>query len=196
MNSLSLEQLEHLDQKGWVSLELSELWLELKRHADHLEHQQQFEPAAIKTPLSLDQSQFIRNDLIHWINSDTEIKAEKKFYEQMKLFMDQIKNFFRISLDHFEMHYAIYPPNHFYQRHSDQKLENNKRHFSFVYYLNQNWSPHFGGELVGYQGHTSEIQFRLIPQGGTIIIFKSDIEHEVKKSISNRFSVTGWMRTL
>jgi SM-20-related protein len=195
MISLTLEQLEHLDQKGWIFLQVPELWLALFKQAQALQGDHQFKPAEIKSSLSTDLSQLIRNDLIHWVKDDTSISAEKLFNEQINFMMYQIKDYFRIGLDHFEAHYALYPQNHFYQRHSDQKKENNKRQFSFVYYLNQQWKPEYGGELVGYQGATDEKMFGVFPQGGTLALFKSDIEHEVCLSNTARFSITGWMRT-
>lgn len=195
MISLTLEQLEHLDQQGWVFLQIPELWQGLLKQATTLQCGNQFKPAEIKTSLSSDQSQLIRNDLIHWVKDDTSIAAEKLFNEQINLMMYQIKDYFRIGLNHFEAHYAIYPQSHFYQRHSDQKKENNKRQFSFVYYLNQEWKPEYGGELVGYHGDTHERKFGVFPYGGTLALFKSDIEHEVCISNSARFSITGWMRT-
>lgn len=195
MISLTLEQLEHLDQKGWVFLQVPELWRSLLMQAQTLRGNNQFKPAEIKTSLAPDQSQLIRNDLIHWVKDDTSVPAEKIFNEQINLMMYQIKDYFRIGLRHFEAHYAIYPQGHFYQRHSDQKKENNKRQFSFVYYLNQDWKSEYGGELVGYQGLTDEKMFGVFPYGGTLALFRSDIEHEVCISNSARFSITGWMRT-
>ncbi len=195
MNSLTLEQLDHLDQQGWLLLQIPELWLDLFKQALILQKNSQFTPAEIKSTLSVDQTRLIRNDLIHWIKSDSPVPAEKIFNECMNSMMYQIKDYFRIGLDHFEAHYALYPQNHFYQRHSDQKKENNKRQFSFVYYLNADWKAEFGGELVGYIRKTTEKQFSTFPHGGTLILFKSNIEHEVSLSHSARFSITGWMRT-
>lgn len=195
MISLTLEQLEHLDQKGWLFLQIPELWPGLLKQAQTLLSDHQFTPAEIKNSLSADQSQLIRNDLIHWVKDDTSIPAEKTFNQQINRMMYQIKDYFRIGLNHFEAHYAVYPQGHFYQRHSDQKKENNKRQFSFVYYLNQQWKPEYGGELVGYQGDSPERLFGVFPYGGTLALFKSDIEHEVCISNSARFSITGWMRT-
>jgi SM-20-related protein len=195
MNRLTLEQLEHLDHKGWAFLQIPELWPSLLQQAKALKDHQQFKPAEIKTSLPLDQSKLIRNDLIYWVKPETHLPTEKIFIEQINFMMYQIKDYFRIGLDHFEAHYALYPQSHFYQRHSDQKKENNKRQFSFVYYLNPEWKPEYGGELVGYKGASDEIEFSVFPYGGTLALFKSDIEHEVRISNSARFSITGWMRT-
>ncbi len=195
MNSLTLAQLEHLDQNGWAFLQIPQLWPALLKQAQALQGDNQFKPAEIKATLTTEQSQLIRNDLIHWVKDDTTVPAERIFNEQVNFMMYQIKDYFRIGLNHFEAHYAIYPQGHFYQRHSDQKKENNQRQFSFVYYLNQDWKPEYGGELVGYQGATDEKKFQVFPHGGTLALFKSDIEHEVCISNSARFSITGWMRT-
>jgi SM-20-related protein len=195
MNSLTLEQLDHLDQKGWVLYEMPNLWQKLFEQAQSLQNLNQFKPAEIKNSITQGQSQLIRNDLIHWLKDDTAVEYEEIFNKQIDHLMTQIKNYFRIGLDHFEAHYAVYPQNHFYQRHSDQKKENNKRHFSFVYYLNPKWRPEYGGQLIGYLGNTSQQLFEVFPIGGTLALFKSDLEHEVRPSHATRFSITGWMRT-
>lgn len=195
MISLTLEQLELLDHQGWLFLQIPDLWHSLLQRVQRLEALEEFKSSAIQAGLSLDQSQTIRNDLIHWVKDDTTIEAEKLFNEQINRMMYQIKDYFRIGLSEFEAHYALYPQGHFYQRHSDQKKEDNRRQFSFVYYLNPHWTPENGGELVGYQGESGEKLFGVFPYGGTLALFKSDIEHEVCISNSARFSLTGWMRT-
>ncbi|MBC7753415.1 MAG: 2OG-Fe(II) oxygenase [Moraxellaceae bacterium] len=195
MKSLSLEQLEHLDQNGWICMQIPDLWLKLFNLARTLFHENQFEPARIKSFARPDPTPIIRNDLIHWLTGDTTLDAEIIFNQHINMTMNQLKDYFRIGLDHFEAHYAHYGPGKFYQRHSDQKKEDNKRQFSFVYYLNPEWKPEFGGELVAYRAETNEKKLSVLPDGGTFILFKSDIEHEVCPSKVERFSISGWMRT-
>ena len=195
MKSLSLEQLVHLDQSGWICMQIPNLWLNLSHHARTLFHENQFEPARIKFFAGPDTTPLIRNDMIHWLSGAPTLDAEIIFNEHINMTMNQLKDYFRIGLDQYEAHYAHYAPGKFYQRHSDQKKEDNKRHFSFVYYLNPDWKPEFGGELEVYHGETNQIKLSVLPVGGTFILFKSDIEHEVCTSKAERFSISGWMRT-
>ena len=195
MKSLTLEQLEQLDQSGWICIQIPDLWLKLFNHSRTLLVGNHFEPARIKSPPVSGLSLSIRNDLVHWVEPGTTVEAEEIFNQQVHFTMNQLKDYFRIGLDHFEAHYAFYAPGNFYQRHSDQKKEHNKRQFSFVYYLNPDWEPEFGGEIRGYQAQTNLEKFNVFPFGGTFILFKSDIEHEVCESKKERFSISGWMRT-
>ncbi len=195
MKSLTLEQLKSLDREGWLCFQLPDLWLRLRDQAQILCQQDQLKFSEIKTSHPNHDSQLIRNDLVCWLSSDTVVASEKKFSQYINLWMSEIKNYFRIGLDHFEAHYALYPADHFYLRHSDQKKEQNQRQFSFVYYLNASWKNTQGGELVGYHGSSKLQKFNVKPQGGSLVIFKSDIEHEVLASHADRFSISGWMRT-
>jgi SM-20-related protein len=60
-----------------------------------------------------------------------------------------------------------------------------------VFYLNADWQEGNGGELVIYNGESgvSIIQ----PELGTLVLFLSEIEHEVLPTHRDRKSVTGWM---
>ena len=199
-NRLKLEHLEALDQSGWVQIQVDQFWNPLLIQAQHLLKNNAFIKSEIKG-LNADSkikqnssTEQIRNDIIHWIEKSTLIQAEINLNHFLMLLKNDLKNYFRIGLDDFETHYAIYDKNHFYQRHSDQKIVNNKRIFSFVYYLNYDWKTENGGQLVGYQDNSDQEIFKIQPEAGCLIIFKSQIEHQVLPSHSPRYSVTGWFR--
>lgn len=182
---------EMLETNGWALIEFAPgLAQSLREKAFQHYQNQDFKPAA----LAQSQNQQIRNDQIFWLESETHDPAEKKTLQIITNYMQEIKNYFRLPLTHFECHYACYPASHYYQKHSDQKNHGNKRYFSFVIYLNDHWSDQDGGQLVGYDSSQKEI-FRLAPRIGTMILFRSDIIHEVLPSKKERFSLTGWMRT-
>ncbi len=138
----------------------------------------------------------IRNDSTFWLDLKTENLTEA---ENLTLFsLDQLseylKNYFRISLTAIECHYAYYEPGNFYKRHRDSTQLNNQRIFSFVIYLNSSWNEHDGGELLGYENDSESILFKIKPEMGQMIIFKSHIEHEVLTTHRSRMSLTGWVR--
>ena len=180
-----------LETNGWALIEFDRILAQSLREKAVARYQNRdFKPAS----LAQLQNQKIRNDQIFWLEAETHDAAEKKTLHLIKDYMQAIKDYFRIPLRDFECHYACYPAEHFYQKHSDQKLQDNKRYFSFVIYLNDSWLDTDGGQLVGYDSDQKEI-FRLLPTLGTMILFRSDIIHEVLPSKKERFSLTGWMRT-
>jgi SM-20-related protein len=190
---LTLEQLERLESAGWVSLHFSDLWEGLYQVALNLSLEKKFKSALIKDKVT---TEIIRNDVTYWLDEKTESLCEKKFLNLIESIKSELQNYFRLSLSNFETHYAIYDKDQFYKRHSDQKKTDNKRAFSFVYYLNKNWAPSNGGQLIGYLEDSENELFKIQPEAGTFILFKSDIEHQVLTSHAPRFSVTGWIRTL
>jgi SM-20-related protein len=109
-------------------------------------------------------------------------------------------NFLRVELSRalflplrdFESHFAIYPPGTFYKRHRDNFQKQNHRLLSLVLYLNENWSPEQGGTLRIYP--EAEEPKDVEPIGGRLVIFRSDLEHEVLPCHAPRYSITGWMR--
>lgn len=141
-----------------------------------------------------DSSLQIRNDETFWLDaknpdlSDT----EKEFLTFLDFLRHELRNHFRVSLSEFECHFAFYDKGHYYQKHRDITSTNNKRIFSFVLYLNENWQDLDGGHLIGFD--QDKIIFQIKPEMGSLIIFRSDLEHEVKPTRRGRFSVTGWFR--
>lgn len=138
----------------------------------------------------------IRNDVIYWLDptQNTLTENERTVLKKIDFLRQQLKNYFRIALDEFECHYAHYQKGHYYQRHLDTTSINNKRFFSFVIYLNSDWSEQDGGQLLGY--HEDEVLFSLKPELGNMILFRSDLPHEVLPTQKDRLSLTGWFRKL
>jgi SM-20-related protein len=91
------------------------------------------------------------------------------------------------------MHYAVYPPGKFYQKHLDSFQGSNRRKISFVLYLNQDWQTEQGGQLRLY---LEDDQIKDVnPEGGTLVCFvSSELYHEVLITTQTRYSPTGWMR--
>ena len=121
-------------------------------------------------------------------------KLEDELLAEIQKITTELKNYFRLGLTDFEMQYAIYPVGHFYKKHTDQKNNNNQRFFSFVIYLNDDWTPELEGNLCGYS-KSDELLFNILPQINKMILFKSDILHEVLPCFKERYSVAGWMRS-
>lgn len=137
----------------------------------------------------------IRGDQIYWLeegeeNGDT--PAGLKFLEQIHGVREFLRRYLMLPLRGIESHYAVYPKGTYYKRHLDQFQGESHRKLSFICYLNQNWEPGDGGELMIY--HEEEDEIRVNPLGGRLVIFRSDLlEHEVLITQAQRIGITGWM---
>ena len=133
----------------------------------------------------------IRGDYIHWINKET-VGSDLKLYlnrlDQLRIFLNQ--NLF-LSLKDYEVHLARYPIGSYYKRHLDQFKSDDHRKVSVIFYLNENWKEHEGGQLRMYLKNKPLDYF---PLAGRLVCFRSDmIEHEVLPATRERLSITGWM---
>lgn len=102
-----------------------------------------------------------------------------------------------------ELAYAYYPSGGYYKEHVDVPQANQgyykfgrsgnhqeRREFSLLLYLNDDWRPHHGGCLSLFGGSTV-----VEPRAGTLVIFRSDcVPHEVLKAHAERWAVVGWFR--
>ena len=98
--------------------------------------------------------------------------------------------------------YAYYPNGGFYRRHTDsvagtvQEL----RRFSYLIYANTDWSEEDGGMLRIHTDGGGEVApagaepsfTDVAPRAGTLVVFRSDLPHEVLDTTAERFAVAGW----
>ncbi len=189
-NDLS-SNFEELTEKYWTILSIDQDFaLNLLDTAQNRESA--FRPATTSSSLSTIED--IRSDQIYWIQEgEPQVnETEKTTLYQLHQLKTKLQDYFRISLTELETHFAIYREGEKYVRHQDTTAQNNKRVFSFVVYLNKSWSEEDGGQLVGYKDDS--ILFRVQPVIGQMILFRSDVEHEVLAAHKKRYSLTGWFR--
>lgn len=196
---------EELHNQNWTLIPIDlDFARELQKSAKNKFDSNQFKIAKVSHELhSSETQQKVRKDYIFWldenldakldIKSNTQLTVDLMVLRQLEVLIINLKNYFRVSLSDLECHYAVYPVGHFYEKHLDITAENNKRVFSFVIYLNDTWSDIDGGHLIGYQS-PSQVIFNISPTIGHMILFKSEIEHEVMKTNKIRYSLTGWIR--
>lgn len=186
------ENLESIDSKGWALVNLPPefcralLTTAQSKFDDHLFKAAQISKSAVA-------ENTIRSDMTLWLEKTTTETSETQLWNFLETVKTELSDFFRIHLSHFECHYAVYKPGRFYGRHSDQTANNNQRFFSFVIYLNEGWAPTDGGQLKAYTAE-DQVLFEIQPEFGKMIVFKSDIEHEVTEAFRSRWSITGWFR--
>ena len=94
-----------------------------------------------------------------------------------------------------EIFVSLYEKGNFLSVHHDK----NKGKYAFVFSLNPNWNPVFGGLLNFYDINTKSIYKTCIPSFNTLTIFSlpknKNINHFVSEVTADkqRFSVTGWL---
>ena len=180
-----------IESAGWAQIDLNtDFCAHLKAQLMENKKNNLFKPAGIADTSA---DSLIRSDMTCWMDQKSQIPIEKKLLGELQYLLVQLKNYFRISLTYIELHYAIYPEGHFYKLHTDQKKVNNERHFSFVIYLNENWTEDLQGHLCAYK--RNDILFKILPTAGKMMLFKSDITHEVLPCFEDRYSVTGWLKS-
>lgn len=172
---------------------LSPLLVEqLRVKVDLIEKQKLFVAANIgngaKRALNTEQ----RKDHVYWIHNSKGI-AERYFFDEINSFTAYLNYHCFAGINGYEFHYAKYEPSAFYKKHVDGFKSHNQRKLSIITYLNKNWIPSDGGELVIYPLGKSPVVLQ--PTFGTSIIFKStELMHEVKSTQKTRYSLTGWLK--
>lgn len=165
------------------------LWQHLQTMPSH-----KFQEAGIGREVNHTRNNFVRTDEICWINGETAVgqrwlawtNALQRFLNQ-RLFL---------GLFSFESHFAHYAPGDFYKKHMDAFNGEANRILSLVVYLNPDWLPNDGGELVMYTDPQSQQHtLKVIPGFGTIVLFLSEeFPHEVLAAKRDRYSIAGWFR--
>ncbi|WP_290002506.1 2OG-Fe(II) oxygenase [Faucicola atlantae] len=110
--------------------------------------------------------------------------------------IERLANWFNATLftgiRHCEAHYACYPAGFGYQWHTDNPQGRDERVLSAVFYLNDDWHAADGGELVliDAYGGTQTCQ----PQANRLLVFNSDLRHQVNTTQRTRYSIATWLR--
>lgn len=82
----------------------------------------------------------------------------------------------------------------FYKKHRDAFSGRMNRVISTVLYLNPNWDPEDGGELLLYSEDDRLLE-TITPRYGQMALFLSEeFPHEVTTVNKPRYSIAGWFR--
>lgn len=166
-------------------------WQALQAEAMVLLQAQAFTPARIGRGPQSQRMESVRSDGLCWLQP--EMAAGAAYLRWMETLQQALNRELFLGLVEFEAHYAHYPVAAFYKKHVDRHRDSNARVISAVMYLNQDWQPDEGGELVMHDD-CSEL-FSVSPCGGTLVIFMSaDMPHEVLPALRERWSIAGWFR--
>src|SRR5690606_37028765 len=118
------------------------------------------------------------SDRIRWLRSTPEDPVELQLMNIDRELTYYLNRTCFTGIRSYEFHYAVYPKGSFYKRHLDQFSNDPGRKFTMIFYLNENWLPEDGGQLVIFlNGQELEVQ----PLAGRLVFFESSvIEHEVR----------------
>lgn len=151
-----------------------------------LAHQTAFRQAEIQNGRMQD----IRSDHILWI--DQHLPHAQTHLSQLLHLGQMLNRAFYLGIYEIEGHFAHYHAGEFYKLHRDNPQHKNGRIISTVYYLHQDWQHGDGGELrlQDKQNQWHSIQ----PLPNRLVIFQSDLLHEVLINQRDRLSITAWLR--
>ena len=136
------------------------------------------------------QASTLRGDRTCWLH-DPACREGPAFLHALDELAVDLREALRIPLHAVEAHYASYPAGARYGRHRDRFRDDGARLVSWVSYLNPGWSAADGGALRLYLD-TGTVD--VLPEDGTAVCFRSDIEHEVLAATRPRISIAAWMR--
>ncbi|STZ07602.1 Predicted proline hydroxylase [Moraxella caprae] len=132
----------------------------------------------------------IRGDSIRWIDESCPVGSAYLGA------IDELGRYFNATLytgiRSSEAHYACYPSGFGYKWHSDNPKGRDERVISAVFYLNDNWTSDNGGAItvVDKTGETTG----LLPQLNRLVVFDSNLLHQVEITNRTRFSIATWLR--
>lgn len=140
-------------------------------------------------------NRFVRTDMIHWLEHGDAVASDGYLEWTEKLRLGLNRRLF-LGLFDYEAHFALYQVGDYYKRHLDAFRGNTNRVVTTVLYLNPEWGPGDGGELVIYVAPDSdEVIERVMPSYGTLVVFLSErFPHEVLPAARLRHSIAGWFR--
>jgi SM-20-related protein len=137
----------------------------------------------------------VRGDEILWLENDSTNTSERILLDKNQAFIDYLNQTCYLGIVDAEIHFAKYDIGKFYRRHRDTFQAQKGRILSVIYYLNQNWIPADGGNLIIYiQENEIEKAITIAPLAGRLVCFESEkLDHEVSEAFAERFSITGWL---
>lgn len=186
---------DRLADDGWAVTQSGldcEVLAELERNCRSLWRSEALRPAAVGRSGEQKVLPQVRGDHIRWLDDCAACPAHAAYLQAMDALQRTLNRTLLLGLDHYETHYALYPPGAGYRRHVDRFKDSPLRTVSVVLYLNSQWQPGDGGEL---RLHLPDGIVDVEPRAGTLAVFMSDsIEHEVLLARRHRASLVGWFR--
>lgn len=132
----------------------------------------------------------IRGDRIRWITN--RFYAGYYYLQSINELAQLFNRTLYAGIRHSEAHYACYPPGFGYKWHSDNPVGRDERVISAVFYLNDEWEDKEGGQLTIIDAQQRTHQ--LLPKANRLVIFDSNLRHQVEIAHRQRYSIATWLR--
>jgi SM-20-related protein len=154
-----------------------------------------FKEASIGKQSEVHKAILVRGDEILWLESNSTDPTERMFLDKNQAFVNYLNQTCYLGIIDAEIHFAKYDIGKFYRRHRDTFQAQKGRILSVIYYLNTNWVPENGGNLIIYtQENGLEKSVIVAPIAGRLVCFESEkLDHEVTETFVERLSITGWL---
>ncbi len=133
----------------------------------------------------------IRGDSTRWIDADCPIGMQ--YLASIEDLGRYFNRMLYAGIRRAEAHYARYPAGFGYQWHRDNPSARHERIISAVYYLNADWTAADGGEVLVIDKFNHEHKLR--PKANRLVIFDSNLSHQVNITHRPRFSIATWLRS-
>lgn len=141
----------------------------------------------------------VRSDSTRWIETQDEVGGQ--YLAVLNGLGEVLNQSLYLGIRSVEAHYAQYQVGQFYAQHSDNAKGSNIRAISTVLYLNSaindsptndTWQAEWGGELRLEDLH--QAMHDILPIANRLVVFQSDLPHEVLPANKIRRSIAGWLR--
>ncbi|SLJ83854.1 2OG-Fe(II) oxygenase [Psychrobacter sp. DAB_AL43B] len=132
----------------------------------------------------------IRGDRIRWITEN--FFAGYYYLQSINTLATLFNRSLFAGIRHSEAHYACYPVGFGYQWHNDNPAGRDERVISAVFYLNDEWTASDGGALEIVDKHG--VHHNVMPVANRLVIFDSDLQHQVQIAHRQRYSIATWLR--
>ncbi|MDX1788388.1 MAG: 2OG-Fe(II) oxygenase [Psychrobacter sp.] len=185
-NKLTDEQLDKFVDDGWMIIDEvfeNKALLALQSESGFIDYRDAELTAGIRVS-------DIRGDRIRWITEN--FFAGFYYLQSINALAALFNQSLFAGIRHSEAHYACYPVGFGYQWHSDNPARRDERVISAVFYLNDDWSDSDGGALEIVDKHG--IHHNVTPVANRLVIFDSDLQHQVQIAHRQRYSIATWMR--
>ncbi|MGP5502816.1 2OG-Fe(II) oxygenase [Psychrobacter faecalis] len=185
-NKLTDKQLDKFVDDGWMIIDdvfENKALLALQSESGFIDYRDAELTAGIRVSN-------IRGDRIRWITEN--FFAGYYYLQSINALAALFNQSLFAGIRHSEAHYACYPVGFGYQWHSDNPAGRDERVISAVFYLNDDWRDSDGGALEVVDKHG--VHHNVMPVANRLVIFDSDLQHQVQIAHRQRYSIATWMR--
>ena len=185
--------IDDLSYKGYAQFQNlfpKEAALDLLRWAQDLKEKEFFRQAEVGKGIRKQTIEELRSDEIYWVE-DWSGEVFVPYRDVLLKIQEKLRRDLFLPVKRFEGHIAHYEAGSFYVRHVDRHKVQPHRLISSVLYLSDLLEGE-GGELILYPLGKEPVVIR--PHLGNVVLFQSQIPHEVKATKKSRWSLTSWFR--